>query len=347
MTAFLDFVGLCEKELRLCGVRTGERVAVLSQGTERLDYADAFLAAARRLGGDAYHVRLPSTLNGAGLDSLVVGNTPLSGNAAAVDALKQADLLIDLIFLLFSPEQLAIQASGTRVLSVVEPVAQLAKLLPTDGQRERIEAAGELLSAARTLRVTSPHGTDVTYRLNTYPTILEYGFTDTPGRWDHWPSGFLFTGGDDDGVDGRVVLGPGDIVFPFTSYVREPIHIAIEHGRVVDIRGGFDAALLRDYMASFDDPDAYGISHIGWGMHENARASSIAVDFQGIGMEARATYGNVLFSTGPNGELGGTNHSPCHVDMPLHGCTLTLDDEPVVVAGDIAVPALQAPSRRR
>ena len=21
--------------------------------------------------------------------------------------------------------------------------------------------------------------------------LTEYGYTDTPGRWDHWPSGFL------------------------------------------------------------------------------------------------------------------------------------------------------------
>ena len=36
--------------------------------------------------------------------------------------------------------------------------------------------------------------------------MTQYGYTDTPGRWDHWPAGFLFTGGDDDGVDGKVVI---------------------------------------------------------------------------------------------------------------------------------------------
>jgi len=54
------------------------------------------------------------------------------------------------------------------------------------------------------------HGADVTYQLGAYPVITQYGYTDTPGRWDHWPSGFLFTGGRDDGVDGKVVIAPGD-----------------------------------------------------------------------------------------------------------------------------------------
>ncbi len=46
----------------------------------------------------------------------------------------------------------------------------------------------------------------MTYKLGVYPVVTEYGYTDTPGRWDHWPAGFLFTGGADDGVDGKVVV---------------------------------------------------------------------------------------------------------------------------------------------
>ena len=36
---------MCRAQLELSGVHEGEFVAVLSQGQERLDYADAFLAA--------------------------------------------------------------------------------------------------------------------------------------------------------------------------------------------------------------------------------------------------------------------------------------------------------------
>jgi 2,5-dihydroxypyridine 5,6-dioxygenase len=335
---------LCVKELELCAVHEGETVVVVSQGVERLDYADAFMAAASRIGAVSHHVRLAPAVGDLDADggAWTVGVTPLAGNPAAVEALKQADIVIDLIFLLFSPEQLEVEASGTRMLLAVEPVDVLARMFPTRSLRERVEAGGELLGAAKVLRFTNPAGTDVTYRLGAYPTITEYGYTDTPGRWDHWPSGFLFTGAHDDGVDGRVVIAPGDIVYPFKDYVGSPIELTIERGRIVDVRGpGLDAALLRDYMESFEDPDAYGIAHIGWGLNEKARWSSLATDRRGIGAEGRSFYGNVLFSTGPNAELGGSNASPCHVDVPMRGCSLFLDDEPVVLDGDVIHPDMR------
>jgi 2,5-dihydroxypyridine 5,6-dioxygenase len=40
------FIDLCESELRLCALARGESLVVLSQGNERSDYVDAFMAAA-------------------------------------------------------------------------------------------------------------------------------------------------------------------------------------------------------------------------------------------------------------------------------------------------------------
>lgn len=341
---FADFVDLCAKELELCALKEGETVAVLSQGDERREYADAFMAAARRLGATPFHVRLPdvatSLLGDAG--AWTVGTTPLATNRPAVEALKQADLVIDLMFLLFSREQIEIQEAGARMLLCVEPVDNLARLFPTADQRRRVETSEELLRNAKSLRFTNNAGTDVVYRLGAYPVMTEYGYTETPGRWDHWPAGFLFTGGADDGVDGTVVLDRGDIIItPFKKYVEEPTEIVIEAGQITDIRGGFDAELLRDYIAGFDDPKAYGIAHIGWGCNEKARWSGLQNDRRSIGMESRCFYGNVLFSTGPNQELGGTNDTPCHIDIPMRNCSLFLDDEPILVDGEFVVDDLK------
>jgi len=340
-----NFVELCVKQLELCKVHEGETVAVLSQLNERLGYADAFMAASHRLGATPFHVRLPeasSTLTGES-GAWTVGATPLAGNQAAIDALKQADLVIDLIFLLFSKEQLEIQNSGSRMLLCIEPVDNLARLFPTLDQRRRVETSAELMKNAKTLRFTNGAGTDVAYQLGTYDILTEYGFTDEPGRWDHWPSGFLLTGGADDGVDGKVVVDRGDIIItPFGKYVEEPVEITIERGTIIDIRGGVDAELLRDYIAQFDDEQAYGIAHIGWGCNEFARWSGLQNDGRSMGMEARAFYGNVLFSTGPNQELGGSNATQCHIDIPMRNCSAYLDDEPVLIDGEFVIDDLKA-----
>jgi hypothetical protein len=57
--------------------------------------------------------------------------------------------------------------------------------------------------------------------------------------------------------------------------------------------------------------------------------------FQSLGMDARAYYGNFLFSTGPNSEAGGSNNSQCHVDIPMAACSVSLDGEPITIDGDV------------
>ncbi len=333
---------ICRIQLEMSGVHEGESVVVLSQGDERLDYADAFLNAGRTLGAKIYHMRLPTPQPGSG--SWEVGISQLAQNAEAVEALKQADMVVDLIFLLFSPEQMAIQAAGARVLTAVEPAPLLARLMPSKEIRERVEVGAEILSKAKNMRITSPHGTDITYKLGVYPTISEYGYTDEPGRWDHWPAGFVFTGGADDGVDGQIVLGMGDVLLPFNSYVREPVTYTIEKGFVQDIRGGIEADLIKSYMDAFKDPRGNGMSHVGWGLDERANWHGLTQFPGGMGMELRSFYGNVMFSTGPNNELGGLNDTACHLDIPMRDCSLFLDDEPIVIDGDVVVKEMQPSS---
>ncbi len=337
-----DFVNVCREELKLCGVHEGEAVAILSSDApdELSGHAGAFMQAAKELGALPYHVRVPAT-RGKGAATWEVGTTPLTGHAPAMAALKEAALVIDLVFMLFSKEQLEIQASGTRILLAVEPIDVLTRLLPDQQLRDRVEYAGELLAPAKSLRIEHENGSNLVYRLGKYPTITEYGYTDEPGRWDHWPSGFLFTGAYEDGVDGTLVLAPGTIIYPFKAYTRTPINLRVEAGKIVDISGELDAGLMRDYMDQFNDPDGYAISHIGWGLNEKALWSGLMMDTRGIGQEGRSFYGNVLFATGPNQELGGSNASPCHMDIPLHGYSLFVDDKQIIDRGQIVDPQMK------
>lgn len=341
------FADLCERELRLCALNDNEVMAVLSYAGTPTDYADAFMAAATRLGATVLHVRIPRVgpdgrgIPGEGAGRSQTGVTSLAGNRAAVDALKTADLIIDNMGLLFSAEQRELLEAGCRILTCTQPVDHLVQLFPSPAMRARVEAAVARLAAARELRVTNDAGTDVTYQLGTFPAFGQYGYTDTPGRWDHWPSGgFVYSGASDDGVDGRMVLSGGDIIFPLNRYVVEPVELTIEQGLITKIQGGADAELMSAFLASYEDPRGYAISHIGWGLEARAAWWGLAADSRGIGMEGRTFKGSVLFSTGPNSELGGSNDTACHQDIPMHNCSLYLDGEPVVVGGQLAdVPA--------
>jgi 2,5-dihydroxypyridine 5,6-dioxygenase len=337
-----DLVELFLEELRLCKVREGERVAILNAGTEWSDYVQALLKAAGRLGAQAFNVNVQRNQ---AVKAAVQGRHPLVGQDLLLDMLKRCDMVIDLVGLLFSREQLDMQKAGVRILRIMEPPHVLRAMFPTPELAQRVERGRAMLMQARRLHITSRHGTDITYELGDYPVMSEYGYTDEPGRWDHFPSGFAFTQGNDGAVNGRVVLRQGDILAAFKRYIQNDVVLTVEKGYVTRIEGdNMDADLLRTYIAGFDDPRAYAISHIGWGMNDAARwyhfEATRHLHHEHV-MHALSFYGNVLFSLGPNVELGGDNDTACHMDIPLRGCSLTLDNVEIVRDGDIVHPDLK------
>ena len=333
---------LFRRNLALCEVGPGQTVAVLSEGDQLRDYAQASLAAARDLGADVDDVHLAS--DGAE-DPAVrianIGQNALGRHPQALQACMDADMVVDHMLLLFSHEQIAMQKAGTRILLIVEPVEILERLFPSAEMRARVEAGERRLDAAERLRFTNDAGTDVTYRLGGRPILTEYGYTTAPGRWDHWPGGFLATLAADGGVSGRVVMEARDIVFPLREFTGERIAFEIEDGMVTEIAGGARARRLREFIEGYDDPRAYAVSHIGWGLNHHCIWRP---DLPGIGMDGRAHYGNVLFSLGPDTEFGGDNDTPCHLDLPMQGCTLWLDDELIVEDGAVVPEDMRAPA---
>jgi 2,5-dihydroxypyridine 5,6-dioxygenase len=335
-----DMLQAWTQVLTLCKLKRGEVVTILTAPDTNQQTLTTASMAAHGLGAVVNRLELPP-INGErslSRDKLAfVGTTPLTGNRAALAALKASDLVLDLMTLLFSPEQLEILQGGTRILLAVEPPDVLARIVPTESDRTRVLAAASKLKAAKEMRITSAAGTDLRCALGEYPLLEEYGFADAPGRWDHWPSGFIATWPNEGKSHGRVVLDRGDILLPMKTYLAAPIEMEVSGGYVTAISGGLDAELLRDYIESFADPEAFAVSHIGWGLQPRARWSTLGLyDREAtIGMDARAFEGNFLFSLGPNTEAGGTRDTACHIDIPMRRCSVALDGEAVVVQGRV------------
>jgi 2,5-dihydroxypyridine 5,6-dioxygenase len=329
-----------QQVLELSRLQAGQTVTILTSDATHPQTLRTALVAVQSAGAIVNRLDLPPVNAEKALsrDPLAyLGTTPLTGNRAAMAALKASDLVLDLMTLLFSPEQMEILATGTKILLAVEPPEVLVRCVPTAADRQRVLAAAAKLSGARQMRVVSAAGTDLLCPLGEFPTTSEYGFVDEPGRWDHWPSGFLFTFPNEGGARGRIVIDRGDILLPQKNYVSEAIEITVERGYATRIEGGIDAALLREYMASFNDPEGYAISHIGWGLQPRAYWSTLSLyDREAtIGMDARSYEGNFLFSLGPNNEAGGSRTTACHIDIPLRDCTVSLDGEDVVRIGKV------------
>ncbi|GAA4330482.1 hypothetical protein GCM10023144_18220 [Pigmentiphaga soli] len=338
--------------LQLCEASAAEGVIVLTGESSHPLNIDGAMRAAASLGARPFRVDLPPLppWERGGTDrTAAVGRTPLTGNPWALAALEQAGIVIDLMGLLHSPEQERLLGSGTRILMVVEPPEVLARMLPSADDKRRVLAANEVLACGQNLHVTSEAGTDLRMKIGQFPTLPEYGYADTPGHWDHWPSGFLSTWPDEGSAEGRVVVNIGDMLFPFKRYVETaPIVLDVEAGFITRIGGGFEAGYLRSHLESYDDPGAFAVSHVGWGLQPKARWAALGArdKAQSLGMDARAFYGNFLFSTGPNSEAGGRNDSACHVDIPMARCSVFVDGEPMVVDGDVVAPAQRVAGAR-
>lgn len=339
-----ELTQMFEHVLGLSKVDETQSVAILKSHYSNPRTVKAAMDAAQRLKAKVYAVELPSfnAPMAMGNDmTAYCGDTALTGNLAAQRALEAADLVVDTMMLLHSPEQEQILKTGTRILLAVEPPEVLARMLPNAADKARVQAAEARFKQARSIQVRSAAGSDFHASLGQYPVVTEYGYADEPGRWDHWPSGFLFSWPNEETAEGVLVLEVGDILLPFKNYCRERITLEIEKGFITHIHGGFEAEYLRDYMKYFNDPEVYGISHIGWGLQPRAQWTAMGLHDRndGMCMDARAFEGNFLFSTGPNTEVGGTRKTPCHMDIPLRHCSVYLDEEPVVLDGKVVAPA--------
>lgn len=315
---------LWQEILTLSRVKPGETVVIVNTSnpnhpSHHYHYKEIAIAQAESLGAKVSSIEVP-------------GRTDLPDGAIAL--LKTADLIIDLAFILDGRLR-DCRNQGSRVLVVLEPPEILERMLPTIADKQRAIAARDRISQAKSMQVTSPAGTDFSVELGEFPGMCQYGFADEPGHWDQYPGAFAFTFPNEGSANGVVVCDRGDIIYPFFTYIQEPITLTIEHGFIREIAGGADAAFMREFMARYQDSDVYAISHIGWGLSHNASWSAMGMYEKGQteGQDGRAFYGNFLFSTGPNSVGGGLRTTPCHLDIPMQACSLYLDDEPVVLDG--------------
>lgn len=332
--------------LTLSRLTAGEQVSLLVCDDSNPQLVSTARIAVGQLGGVLTILTLPPLNGDVALSrdkSGYVGHTALKGNRPALEAMKHSDLVIDTMMLLFSPEQEEILKTGARMLLACEPPEVMLRMKPTLEDARRATAGAARLARAKTMHVTSKAGTDFRCKLGQYPVLKQQGFVDKPGGWDHWPSCFVATWPDEGSCEGTIVIDTGDILLPFKRYAREPIRISIADGFIRAIEGGFEAEYLKSYMDSFNDPDAYAMAHVGWGLHKRAHWTTLGLYDReaGLSMDARSFYGNFLWSSGPNTEAGGTRDTPCHMDIPLRGHSLSLDGEPMTIDGKV-IPEDQA-----
>lgn len=216
----------------------------------------------------------------------------------------------------------------------------LCRLLPDDALEQTVKTHGKRLRDAKKMHVSSSAGTDLHIALEGAPSGGNWGYSTKAGTMTHFPGGLVLAFPKAGSVQGRLVLGVGDVNLAFKRYIEQPIALTIEQDHIIHIEGtGVDAQLMREYLAAWEERDghraAYAVSHVGYGLHPAARFDSMAMfdksDFNGT--ELRCAAGSFLYSTGANETAG--RYTLGHFDLPMKHCTIALDNSVVVREGQL------------
>lgn len=329
---------------RLCGVQAGDACAVLSETRSRPDLPHLAELALWQIGARPFHLVLPGRRLAAPVPVRSTGaSDALQGIAPVVAALAGSVFVADCTVegLQHAPELPAILRGGARVLAIShEHPETLERCLPQAEDEAVARDAMRRLKAAREMHVRSAAGTDLRIALAGARVGGVWGFTTKPGTLSHWPGGLVLAFPAPGSVNGTLVLDRGDVNLTFKRYLSDPVVLRLQDDHVVAINGdGIEAETMRGHYAAWEAHEGHAgaraVSHVGWGLNRRARWDAMhfhdKADFNGT--ELRAFAGNFLFSTGAN-EVAG-RHTLGHFDLPLRGCTVTLDGQAVVVDGQL------------
>lgn len=321
-----------------CEIGSDESVVILTEQQTRADLVALTELALAQLDRSYFCVNLPTPVAVAGpLVRSSGASLALTDQPLALTTLCGADVVIDLTLegLMHAAQTAQILKAGTRIMNISnEHPEVLSRMLPQDTLQQQVKASVKHLRSAATMSVTSDAGTDLSISLQGASTVGVWGWTNRPGTLAHWPGGLVVSFPAAGSVNGKLVLNAGDLNLTFKRYIESPVTLHIKDDYVQSLQGnGADCALMKDYLASFDDAAAYATSHVGWGLNTAARYEAMTMYDRNEtnGTELRAVAGNFLYSTGANEFAGRFTRG--HFDLPVMGCTIALDNKVVVDAG--------------
>lgn len=328
----IELYPVVEDALRRGNLRQGERVIIYTDTRKNRDIVDAFFLACKNLGADVSLVMTTPEYNAHAERSRMV-----------IEQLKLAETVIDLASTgwIYARGYSEILDSGTRILCNMSDPDTILRMAPRDDVAERSRLGGQLIHEASEIRVTSDAGTDLTMRKDgRFGSYQTGALPKEPGGWDNLPSAQCATAPLEDSANGTLVINQGDILLTIKRFVQEPIHCTLKDGRITKIEGGLDAAILRDWLAKWQDPGSYVVAHIGFGCDPRALLESQQL------MEWESYYGNVMIAFGNNAGrfLGGTNVAKSHIDIVLLNADFYLDGKKILERGEFVLEELRNPA---
>lgn len=302
------------------GVKPGEQVLIVTEG-DKLSIARSIAAAVYAAKAEpVISVMLPRQRDGQ--------EPPLT----VAEAMKQSDAFVAVVGRSITHTQAVKEACkrGSRGIMLT----QFTEDLMIHGGMEAdfrdvaptCRAVAAKLAGAEQVRLTTPHGTDLTFsargrRGNAMYCIVE------PGEFSPAPT-VEANVSPLEGTAQGVIVANASIPYIGIGVLEEPVICTVQDGMIVKIQGGRQAELLKKDLDSKQDPNVYNIAELGVGLNPMCC-------FMGFMLEDEGVYGSVHIGIGTNITLGGQLKAACHYDLIMTEPTLTADGATLLHQGQV------------
>lgn len=311
------------KAVQQCaGVKKGENV-VISTDTNKIRIAEVLAAAAVAVGGVPIIVMIPPTG--------VHGAQP---PAPVVAACSKADVFFLPTTYSQTHTDARIQAikngaRGATMCEVTEDALCTGAIHADYEECDRLgRKLGAILAQSKTVRISSPLGTDIRGEVTGRPVQYETGLFRQPGQFAAFPDSEINISPVEGSVEGRAVIDVRVMSVGITA--SEPITLVIREGEVKDIQGGVLAAKFRQILETLQDRKAYNFAEFGIGLNPCSRLCA-------TNLEDLGRLGNAHCGIGSSYAIGGKVLAPNHIDAIFKDAVIEFDGRVVLDKGSVRI----------
>lgn len=309
-----DIVEAAKKLIIDCMGTKAEEKLVIVTDEKKFEIGYGFAVAGRELGLNTTFVEAPSQTK---------GEPPAPVAAAMAEA--DVEFLITSMSYSHVKARIAATDKGVRVASMPMLTTEIAQdYLNADYpfiKKVSVQLA-DMMTAAKTVRVVTEKGTDITFSIDGRPGHADTGLLTEAGALGNLPAGEAYIAPLEDVGTGTIVV---DGCIAYMGMIPDDIVLTLENGRITKIDGNKGAKDLKVFLED-KDAEATGIAEFGIGTNPAAKII-------GHPLVDEKVWGTIHIAFGMNTSMGGTRDSNIHYDCIINAPTVWIDDVMVLDQG--------------